>query len=213
MNYFFINIPKWVQMIFKNHMWSIDTDQKELYLTFDDGPTPEITEWVLDQLEKHKAKATFFCIGKNIEAHPEIFQKLIEGGHSIGNHTYDHLKGWTVNSDVYLENIKKTETLLNTYQLPNSKRLFRPPYGKITRSQTKKIKEENYDIVMWKVLSADFDKTIRKEKCTENVLRNTTKGAIIVFHDSEKAAKNMRYTLPKVLEYYSKKGYVFKAIV
>lgn len=213
MNSLFIKIPKWIPFFFKNYTWSIPTDQKEIFLTFDDGPTPEITEWVLNQLEKYHAKATFFCIGKNIEAHSDIFQKTIEAGHSIGNHTYNHLKGWNVKSDTYVESIKRTEELLDSYQLPNSKRLFRPPYGKITPSQTKKIKAENYEIIQWEVLSADFDTTISKEKCTENVLKNSRKGTIIVFHDSVKAAKNMKYTLPKVLEYYSKKGYAFKAIV
>lgn len=212
MNSLFIKIPTWVQFFFKNHTWSVKTDRKEIYVTFDDGPTPEITEWVLTQLAKYNAKATFFCIGKNIEAHPEIFKKIIQARHSIGNHTYNHLKGWNVKTDAYLDNIKKTETLLNSYQLPNTKRLFRPPYGKIKRSQTKKIKEENYEIIMWKVLSADFDNSISKEKCLENVLKNSTKGAIVVFHDSIKAANNMKYALPKVLEYYSKKGYSFRAL-
>lgn len=212
MNSLFIKIPTWVQFFFKNHIWSIKTDRKEIYVTFDDGPTPEITEWVLTQLAKYNAKATFFCVGKNIEAHPEIFKKIIQARHSIGNHTYNHLKGWNVKTDAYLDNIKKTETLLNSYQLPNTKRLFRPPYGKIKRSQTKKIKEENYEIIMWKVLSADFDNSISKEKCLENVLKNSTKGAIVVFHDSIKAANNMKYALPKVLEYYSKKGYSFRAL-
>ena len=212
MNSLFIHIPKWVQLVFKKYTWSINTAQKELYLTFDDGPTPEITEWVLAQLEKYEAKATFFCIGKNIEAHPDIFEKTLAAGHSIGNHTYNHLKGWKVSTEEYLKNIQKAEALLSNYSLPNSKRLFRPPYGKITRLQTKKIRAKNYEIIMWNVLSADFDTNTGKEKCLENVLKNSKNGAIIVFHDSLKAAENMKYTLPKLLDYYSNKGYAFKAI-
>lgn len=212
MNSLFTHIPKWVQTFFKNYTWSIDTEQKELYLTFDDGPTPEITEWVLGQLKKHEAKATFFCIGKNIEAHPEIFKKIIKNGHSVGNHTYDHLKGWKTNTEVYFQNIKKTEEVLERYKLPNSKRLFRPPYGKIKKSQVKKISHNNYEVIMWNVLSGDFDKNLSNEKCSQNVIKHSEKGAIIVFHDSYKAAKNMMYALPKVLEQFSKKGYTFKAI-
>lgn len=212
MNSFFIKIPKWVPFLFKNSIWSIKTNQKELYLTFDDGPTPEITEWVLAQLDKYQAKATFFCIGKNIQAHPEIFKKLLKAGHNIGNHTQNHANGWKTKTATYLNNIKTAEKVLSDYKLPNSKKLFRPPYGKIKSSQINKIKEANYEIIMWSVLSADFDQKTSKKKCTQNVLNNSKNGAIIVFHDSLKAAENLKYTLPKILDFYNKKGYKFKAI-
>lgn len=212
MNSIFVKIPKWIQRIFNTKTWSVKTTEKEIYLTFDDGPTPEITEWVLNQLKENNAKATFFCIGKNIKNHPSIFEKIIAQNHSVGNHTHNHLQGWKTSSAVYLENIRETEVVLEDYSIPNSRKLFRPPYGKITKKQSKKVLEKGYSIIMWEVLSADFDKGITKEKCLENVLKNSKPGSIIVFHDSIKAAENMQYTLPKVIAYYKKKGYVFKAI-
>ncbi|MEI6866135.1 polysaccharide deacetylase family protein [Flavicella sp.] len=210
MNALFVKIPKWVQRLFKNKTWSISTTDKEIYLTFDDGPTPKITEWVLNQLEQHNAKATFFCIGKNIKKHSDTFNKITANGHSIGNHTYNHLKGWNTPSDVYLENILKTERILE--RKSNSKKLFRPPYGKITAKQSIKIIDKGYKIIMWEVLSADFDSNINKEKCLKNVLKNAKSGSIIVFHDSIKASAHIQYVLPKVLEHFKKKGYRFKAI-
>jgi len=212
MNSIFVKIPKWVQRVFKTKTWSIRTTKKEIYLTFDDGPTPKITEWVLDQLEQYNAKSTFFSIGKNIEKYPAIFKKIIAKGHSIGNHTHNHLKGWKTSTTIYLENIMEIESVLKDYALPNSKKLFRPPYGKITNRQSKKVIDKGFSIIMWEVLSGDFDKRITKEKCLDNVLRNTKPGSIIVFHDSLKASENMQYALPKVLDYYTKKGFVFEAI-
>ena len=198
--------------MFTSVVWSIQTDKKEIYLTFDDGPTLEITEWVLDQLEVYNAKATFFCIGKNILAHPAIFKKLLEKGHSIGNHTFNHLNGWKVNSKKYHENILKTEAVLKEYKLPNKTKLFRPPYGKITAKKIEKLKKENYKIIMWNVLSADFDLNTTKETCLDNVLQHTKQGAVIVFHDSLKASEKLKYSLPKVLEILSNEGYNFKAL-
>jgi len=212
MNSLFVKVPKWVQQLFYRQLWSIKTSKKEIFLTFDDGPTPKITEWVLDQLEQYKAKATFFCIGKNIKEQPDIFNKISANNHSIGNHTYNHLKGWETNSEVYLENILKTEALLKEHGLLNSKKLFRPPYGKIRKDQVQKLISKGYTIVMWEVLSADFDNKISREKCLKNVLRNARPGSIIVFHDSLKAKNHLRYSLPKVLAYFSKKGFIFKAI-
>lgn len=213
MNSIFIKIPKWIQHTFKNQVWSIPTKQKEIYLTFDDGPTPEITEWVLHQLELYNAKATFFCIGKNIVQNPGIFKKIISKGHSIGNHTHNHLQGWKTKNDDYSANISLTEEVLKNYNLPNRSKLFRPPYGKIKPSQAKRLLAKGYSIIMWEVLSADFDKKITKEKCFQNVQKNTTNGSVIVFHDSLKASEKLKFVLPKTLEYYSRKGYLFKAIV
>jgi peptidoglycan/xylan/chitin deacetylase (PgdA/CDA1 family) len=212
MNSIFVKIPKWAQRIFYRKTWSIKTTKKEIYLTFDDGPTPEITEWVLNQLEEYNAKATFFCLGKNIENHPTIFKKIIAKEHRIGNHTHNHLEGWKTPLATYLENITETEIILKDYPVPNARKLFRPPYGKITNKQSKKVIDKGYVIVMWEVLSADFDKNITKEKCLENVLKNSKIGSIVVFHDSLKAAGHMQYALPKVLEYYTEKGFEFKAI-
>jgi len=213
MNSFFINIPTWIEKMFPSLVWSIQTGKKEIYLTFDDGPTPEITDWVLKQLKTHKAKATFFCIGKNINNFPKIFKNILSEGHSIGNHTNNHFNGWKENTKTYLDNIHKNESILNTYKLPNKTKLFRPPYGKIKPSQIQKLKKENYKIIMWNILSADFDIKTTREMCVENVLKNTKKGAIIVFHDSIKASEKLKHTLPIILETLSKKGYQFKALI
>ncbi|MCL7752197.1 polysaccharide deacetylase family protein [Polaribacter sp. Z022] len=199
--------------IFSKYTWRFPSNKKEIFLTFDDGPTPEITEFVLDELKKYNAKATFFCIGKNIKNHPDIFDKIVSEGHSIGNHTQNHLKGWKTNSKNYIENVLECENIiLSEVKKSQQFKLFRPPYGKIKKNQAKKLLEKKYKIIMWDVLSADFDTTISKEKCLQNVLKNTTKGSIIVFHDSIKAAEKMQYALPIVLKEFSEKGFIFKAI-
>ena len=198
---------------FSKYTWRFLSKKKEIFLTFDDGPTPEITEFILSELKKHDAKATFFCIGKNIKNHPELFSQLISDGHSIGNHTQNHLKGWKTNTKDYVDNVlecNKTITQFNNTTI--KQQLFRPPYGKIKKSQAKELLKRGYKIIMWDVLSADFDTTISNEKCLQNVLENTTKGSIIVFHDSVKAAERMKYALPRVLKTFSDKGFVFKAI-
>jgi len=224
--------PGFVKTLFPNFIWNIDTHNKELYLTFDDGPTPEITDWVLSTLKNYNAKATFFCIGNNIEKHPEIFQHIIEEGHSIGNHTYNHLKGWKHKTTNYVEDVLKTQDLINSKlenlkfktqnpksQIPEIKNrkskivnLFRPPYGKFKSKQSKQIQELGYKIILWDVLSYDWDKSVSEETCLKNVTSASKEGSIIVFHDSVKASRNLKYVLPKVLEYYSEKGYVFKSL-
>jgi peptidoglycan/xylan/chitin deacetylase (PgdA/CDA1 family) len=188
------------------------TSKKEIYLTFDDGPTEGVTDWVMDVLEPYKAKATFFCIGENIKNHPIIFKRIIKKGHSIGNHTYNHLKGWSVSKDKYIDNVAQAEEELSKYTLNNQTKLFRPPYGKIKPSQLIFLKKEGYQVIMWDVLSLDFDLSVSPEICLENVLKNTKNGSVIVFHDSLKASGNMKYVLPKVLEYFSSKGFSFRGI-
>lgn len=211
---YFIKTSSVLKFIFRNWVWSYASKEKVLYLTFDDGPTPEITEWTLNELAKYEAKATFFCLGKNIAEHPEIFQKIIEKKHFVGNHTNNHLNGWKTNTEDYLQNIEDAEKYFEKYLKLNTQqlKLFRPPYGKITLSQSKKIRKKGYKIVMWDVLSADFDATISNEKCLENVIRNIQNGSIIVFHDSIKSTEKLRFVLPKVLEYYSYHGFHFKSI-
>jgi len=211
MSFYWIKTNFLIKKIFRNYIWDIPNVENKIYLTFDDGPTPEITEWVLEELQKYNAKATFFCIGNNIEKHPDIFTKVIGEGHSIGNHTFDHLNGWQTYTDEYLENFNLCETVTHKLQTPNSK-LFRPPYGKIKPSQSKKLRRLGYKIIMWDVLSADFDTKISPEKCLENVLRNVKSGSIIVFHDSAKAFPNLEYTLPKTLQILSKRGFVWDVI-
>lgn len=204
--------PGFVKSLFPNFIWNINTNKKEIYLTFDDGPTPKITDWVLSTLKDYNAKATFFCIGNNIDKHPQIFQNIIEDGHSIGNHTYNHLKGWKHKTKEYLEDIEQTKTIIDSItekQKSSNKNLFRPPYGKIKAKQSKQIQALGYDIIMWDVLSFDWDNSVAEKTCLDNVIRKAKEGSIIVFHDSIKASRNLKYTLPKVLDYYSKLGYSF----
>ena len=205
---------------FATYIWRFSLDVKEIYLTFDDGPTPEITEFVLNELKKYNAKASFFCIGKNIQKHPDIFKKILLEGHTIGNHTQQHLNGWKTKKTHYIDNVIACEhAISNTLEkIEASKthrqhpKLFRPPYGKIKRSQAKELDRKGYKIIMWDVLSADFDTAISNEKCLQNVLENTKNGSIIVLHDSLKASEKVRFVLPKILKEFSNKGFVFKAI-
>ncbi|GAA3646048.1 polysaccharide deacetylase family protein [Flavivirga jejuensis] len=217
-----IKTPLLVKKIFPNYVWDIPTTDKVIYLTFDDGPTPEITNWTLNTLKEYNAKATFFCIGNNIKKHPDIFQNILDDGHSIGNHTYNHVKGWRTKSEDYLKNVEETQRIIND-QISNSNskivnhqssvvNLFRPPHGQITPKQGRKLITLGYKIIMWDVLSFDWQNNVSKETCLNNVTSKATNGSIIVFHDSVKASKNMLYTLPKTLEFFSKKGYTFKAI-
>lgn len=198
--------------IFSNYVWQIPNDEKIVYLTFDDGPTPEITEWVLEQLELFQAKATFFCIGNNIEKHPSILEKIIKNGHAVGNHTFNHVKGWQTENEVYFKEVEKCEEVLQKHSTTKFNRLFRPPYGKIKPSQSRFLRRKGYQIIMWDVLSLDFVTSISKEKCFENVLNNVECGSIIVFHDSIKAYPNLEYCLPKTLAFLTEKGYQMRRI-
>ncbi|TXD49626.1 polysaccharide deacetylase family protein [Polaribacter sp. IC073] len=213
MKTYFTKTPNSIMRFFSKYVWRFSLDTKEIYLTFDDGPTPEITDFVLDALKKYNAKATFFCIGKNIVNHPDIFNRIIIEGHAVGNHTQNHLKGWSTENEVYLENVEVCEKTITRYgNATIQPKIFRPPYGKIKKSQAKEILKKGYKIIMWTVLSADFDTSISKEKCLQNVLKNTKNGSIIVFHDSIKAAEKVSFVLPKVLKEFSKQGFTFKAI-
>ncbi|WP_027125664.1 polysaccharide deacetylase family protein [Gelidibacter mesophilus] len=222
MNLIPVKTPKLIKGIFPSYTWDMPQDQKVIYLTFDDGPTPEITNWTLDLLRSYNAKATFFCIGNNIEKYPDIFNDLIKDGHAIGNHTYHHPKGWTTNSDVYVNQVIKTQDLIalgiqNTkLQITNHKstiaNLFRPPYGQITPKQGKRLLALGYKIIMWDILAFDWKNSISPEECEKNVILKAGNGSIIVFHDSVKAAPRMKFALTKTLEHFSRKGYQFKCI-
>lgn len=177
---------------------------KSIYLTFDDGPVPEITPSVLKILSDFNIKATFFCVGENIQKHTDVFNQILEQGHSVGNHTYNHINGWKTPKNEYIENILKSESFLHT-------KLFRPPYGKITPAE-KKLLKKNYRIILWTILSGDFDAKTSKEQCLENVLKYTNEGAIVVFHDSIKSKEKLLYALPKFIEHFQAKGYNFEKI-
>ena len=222
MSFYWIKTNALIKKIFSKYVWDVSNSENKIYLTFDDGPTPEITEWVLEELKKHNAKATFFCIGNNIEKYPDVFEKVINEGHSIGNHTFNHLNGWKTATEDYLENTKlckeqilksnpsNSELAKQIYNLKSA--IFRPPYGKIKLSQSKKLRQLGYKIIMWDVLSADFDTSISKKKCLDNVIKNTESGSIIVFHDSVKAFANLEYSLPKALKYWAAKGFIFERL-
>ena len=217
---FWVKTNYFVKRIFPNYVWDIPNNENKVFLTFDDGPTPEITEWTLELLKQYNAKATFFCIGNNIEKHPAIFQKIIQDNHAVGNHTFNHLKGWKTANDVYVDNVllcniemaerrmQNAETKNNQQPTTDNRQLFRPPYGKIKPSQSRELRKLGYKIIMWDVLSRDFDQTITPEKCLDNVLKNVEAGSIIVFHDSKKAEQNLRYVLPKTLEYLKEKEFI-----
>jgi len=210
-----VKIPTIIQRLFPKYIWEKAFSNKTLYLTFDDGPTPEITEWTLNTLKQFNAKATFFCIGDNVRKHPEILKKINTEGHSIGNHTFNHLNGWKTDTNIYIENTEKAQNTLEKVldsESFSTKKLFRPPYGKIKNKQARLLLKKGYQIIMWSVISYDWNKSLKGEACLKNVLKHTKDGSLIVFHDSVKAKKNLQYVLPKVLMYYTEKGYTFKAL-
>ena len=204
---FWVKTNYFIKKIFPNYIWDIPNHENKVFLTFDDGPIPEITEWTLEQLKKYDAKATFFCIGNNIEKYPEIFNNIITQGHALGNHTFNHLNGWKNSTEDYIENVKLCQSQISN---PKSQilNLFRPPYGKIKPSQSRILRKLGYKIIMWDILSYDFDQTITPEKCLDNVLKNVVNGSIIVFHDNVKAEQNLKYALPKTLAFLKEKGFV-----
>lgn len=199
--------PFWLKWFYPTLTWHKSRKEKFVYFTFDDGPIPVVTPFVLNTLKKFNCKATFFCIGDNVDKHPLILADIISEGHTIGNHTYNHLNGWNSSNKNYIENVLKGSKLTST-------RIFRPPYGRIKKSQIKEIKKQSpsTEVIMWDVLSGDFDKRISKEQCVRNVLKHCKNGSIIVFHDSLKAFERLEYALPKVLENLSKKGFEFRTL-
>lgn len=200
-----VKTPVLVKKMFPNYIWDILSEANDIYLTFDDGPTPNITDKVLDILKIYNAKATFFCVGENVKKHPELTQRVLEEGHVLGNHTNNHIKGWKTKTKAYLNNIEEASKFIDS-------KLFRPPYGQLKPNQGKQLIDKGYKIIMWNVLSFDWDNAVSKEECQNKVISKSTKGSIVVFHDSVKASKNVLFALPKVLEHFSKKGYSFKAI-
>ncbi len=208
---YFIKTPWLLKKIYPHFVWKIGTKQKALYLTFDDGPHETATPFALDELKKWNAKATFFCIGKNVVNHPTIYRRILEEGHAIGNHTHNHLNGWKTDDTVYINDIIKASQQIES-------RLFRPPYGKIKRFQAKLLGQKQtsshqpFSIVMWDVLSGDFDVNLSPQNCLQNVINKAESGSVIVFHDSTKAWGRMSFALPKVLQHFSETGFVFKAL-
>ncbi len=201
---YLVKTPQFISKLFPNFIWNIPRKESVIYLTFDDGPIPEVTPWVLETLEQYQAKATFFCVGDNVKKYPSLFQEVKDKGHVVGNHTFHHLNGWQTDNVTYLRNVRKGAHAVRS-------ELFRPPYGKLKPSQAQFL-NRHYRIVMWDVLSGDFDQSITQEQCLQNVIKNTQKGSIVVFHDSLKAEKNLKYVLPKVLKHFKEKGYRFEVL-
>jgi peptidoglycan-N-acetylglucosamine deacetylase len=205
--FYLTKIPSFFSWFTPSLVWKKSTIEKVLYLTFDDGPHLQHTTFVLQQLKAFNAKATFFCIGNNVEQYPQVYKQIVMDGHAVGNHTYNHVNGRKTAKQAYVDDVKKAANVIDS-------KLFRPPYGSITAAQVKALKhlDKPLEIIMYNVLSADFDQTITEQKCTNNVINNAGNGSIIVFHDSDKAAKNLYYALPKVLAHFASKGYSFNAL-
>ncbi|MFC3196895.1 polysaccharide deacetylase family protein [Parapedobacter deserti] len=197
-----VRSPLVLRWLYPTLTWHRNREEKQIYLTFDDGPIPDVTPFVINTLESYNIKATFFCVGENIKKHPDLFDRLIKNGHRIGNHTHNHLNGWKTPDEKYLENVARCQQLAHTD-------LFRPPYGRGSRSQYAKLRKAGYTIVMWDVLSGDFDTGLHPEKCLANVLNYTQNGSIVVFHDNIKAVPRLTYALPRAIEHWLAEGYAF----
>lgn len=201
----FFRTPSVLPLLYPSLLWRINTTQKDIYLTFDDGPIPGPTDFVLDTLRSFHAPATFFCIGDNIRKHPDHFQKIVESGHTVGNHTYNHMNGWRSSPEDYMNNVMQCQK-----HLPSSTVLFRPPFGRIKRSQISLLRD--FKIVMWDVLTFDYDRALDPAKSLSGSISAVRPGSIIVFHDSIKAEKNLSYVLPRFIEHCASQGYSFKAL-
>ena len=204
--FYLIKTPWWLKKLYPRCTWQMPGDKKKIFLTFDDGPHPVATSFVLEELKKYNARATFFCIGKNVAEYPFIYEQIIDEGHRVGNHTYNHLNGWKTNDEEYINNVVLAKKLIDS-------NLFRPPYGRATKFQLKLlINQYALHPIMWTVLSGDFDSKLSKENCLLNVLKKSGEGSIVVFHDSEKAYEKIQYVLPRVLSHFSESGYQFETI-
>ncbi len=210
---YLITVPAIIRSVYHHCIWQVNTKDKIIYLTFDDGPHPEATPYVLDRLREYHAKATFFCIGKNVVEHPEIYRQILDEGHRVGNHTHRHVNGWKTNDQLYFDDIMEAAKHIDS-------NLFRPPYGKISRFQSKLLSgvkayahsDKEFRIIMWSVLSGDFDIKIDAKQTALNVIRNAGPGSIVVFHDSEKAYPRMAVALVNVLQHFSERGFRFESI-
>jgi len=209
MHQYFIKTPWVIKKIFPSYVWNMPKNEKNIYLSFDDGPHPEITLFVLEELEKYRAEASFFCVGHNVALYPNVYKKILDNGHVVGNHTFNHPNGWETSTKEYLEDVAAASKYIET-------NLFRPPYGRIKSQQAKGLKKamnnENTRVIMWDVLSLDFDTSFSPQQCLRNVMKNSANGSIVVFHDSEKAFTNLRYSFPEAIKQLAEQGYQFKKL-
>lgn len=201
---YLVRTPRLIQQLFPGFTWRNETEERVVHLTFDDGPIPEVTPWVLDQLARYDARATFFCVGHNIEKHPEVYERLLEEGHLTGNHTFHHLDGWNTDNVAYLQNIRRCDRLVES-------NLFRPPYGHLKPSQALFL-QRHYQVVMWDVLSGDFDPALSPKDCLKHTLKHVRPGSIVVLHDRIKSFDTLRYVLPRLLEALADQGYRFESV-
>lgn len=205
MNRLFLIQPRvFLKRIYPRAVWNFGRTKKNIYLTFDDGPVPGLTDWVINELERWNAKATFFCVGENIRRHPDIFRRIQDNGHQVANHTMRHPKGFRRSVSAYLREVDECRSLVNN-------NLFRPPYGQLSPGQYRGLVRRGYRIILWDVISYDYEK-IAEDVCARNVISNTRSGSIVLFHDNVKAEKNLRYALPRLLEHFSNMGYQFLAL-
>ncbi len=201
---YWVKTPSWIQSFFPQAVFRLEVSTPCIYLTFDDGPTPHVTDWVLSQLAPYDAKATFFCLGKQVEKYPDLFQAIQQQGHQIGNHSYHHFNGLKTATSTYLADVEKAKDLIDS-------NLFRPPYGQLKWSQYQALKQE-YRMIFWEVMAGDFDEKVSKEKCLQRIYDNMNAGSILVLHDSLKCEEKVRFVLPRLLEYYTERGYRFLGI-
>ena len=207
----FFHAPRLLQRLLPGFTWRGPLHGRVLYLTFDDGPIPEVTDFVLQALAAHGARATFFCVGDNIRRHPDIARRVAQAGHRLGNHTFHHLKGWQTTTDVYLHDIALCQQALQPFKNPGQRPLFRPPHGRLSRAQLRQVKKD-YQVVMWEVLTYDFDAALEAEACLAKAIHYTRPGSVVVFHDSLKARRNLEYVLPRYLAYFAGLGYRFETL-
>ena len=198
-------VPLWMRAFYPNRIWQMPNKHKVIYLSFDDGPHQHITPQVLSMLEDYQAKASFFCVGDNVRKYPEVFSNIIQRGHAVGNHSFHHLNGWKTDKQAYVNDIVKANALIQS-------NLFRPPNGRLKSNQAKTLISHGYEIVMWTLLSSDYDEQLSKEKCAERLLKKIRPGAIVLFHDSDKAKRNMIYALERLLYEGTRQGYRFEAL-
>ncbi len=199
-----IRPPKIIKRLFPTLIWNFENEKDGVFLTFDDGPRPEVTPWVLDQLDKFNAKATFFCIGKNVELFPDLFNEILSRGHAVGNHSYSHVKGWGVDTGTYVRDVDLANDLIQS-------NLYRPPYARISPNQAR-VLSERFNIIMWDVISRDYNRDLSGRSCVKNVVPYLEPGSVVVFHDSVKSSKNLWYALPRVLRAINDKGLKCKKI-
>lgn len=209
---YLVQPPTLLKKMYPTAIWRKDKLANEIYLTFDDGPIPSVTQNILTILKKYNVKATFFCVGDNIVKHPLVYQQILDEEHSVGNHTFNHLNGWKTHSNKYIENVELCAQAMNTVGGNKNNNLFRPPYGKAKKAQFSRLSNTNYSTIMWDVLSGDYDENTTPEKCLSNVTKHVRNGSIIVFHDSIKAQKKVEYALPRFIEYALGEGFEFEKL-